>query len=127
MAFLSAVIAYSYFGKHRAAVLPGRGIYRAIAIVIVFLLIVQTGALAFLYFNWNNNYIQYQWNPGVDKQITVTRWSAGIQNINVSSILNLPTSNSSTILNVVRQWDQTAAAVTNTKAIGAYNWMARKL
>ena len=27
------------------------------------------------------------------------------------------------MLNVVRQWDQTAAAVTNTKAIGAYNWM----
>ena len=25
---------------------------------------------------------------------------------------------------MVRQWDQTAAAVTNTKAIGAYNWMA---
>jgi uncharacterized membrane protein (UPF0182 family) len=122
--FLSSLVAYSYFGKQRAAVLPGRGIYRGIAIVIVFLLIVQTGALAFLYFNWNNNYIPYQWNPGVQKQITVTRWSAGIQNINVSSILNLPTSNSSTILNVVRQWDQRAAAVTNTKAIGAYNWMA---
>jgi uncharacterized membrane protein (UPF0182 family) len=121
--FLSTLVAYSYFGKQRAAVLPGRGVYRAIAIVIVFLLIVQTGALAFLFFNWNNNYISYQWNPGVQKQIAVTRWSAGIQNINVTSILNLPTSNSSTILNVVRQWDQTAAAVTNTKAIGAYNWM----
>ena len=121
--FLSTLVAYSYFGKFRAAVIPGRGFYRAIAVVIVVLLIVQAGALAFLYFNWNNNYISYQWNPGVDKQIAVTRWSAGIQNINVSSILNLPTSNSSTILNVVRQWDQQAAAVTNTKAIGAYNWM----
>jgi uncharacterized membrane protein (UPF0182 family) len=53
----------------------------------------------------------------------VTRWSAGIQNITDGSVTGLPTSNSSTILNVVRQWDQTAATVTNTKAIGAYNWM----
>jgi uncharacterized membrane protein (UPF0182 family) len=121
---LSILSAYSYFGKRRAAVLPGRGIYRAVAVVIVLLLIVQAGALAFLFFNWNNNYISYQWDPGVQKQITVTRWSAGIQKINASSVLNLPTSNSSTILHVVRQWDQQAAAVTNTKEIGAYNWMA---
>ena len=122
--FLATLSAYSYFGKRRAAALPGRGLYRALAVVIVVLLIVQTGALAFLYFNWNNNYISYQWDPGVQKEIAVTRWSAGIQNITQTSVLNLPTSNSSTILNVVRQWDQTAAAVTNTKAIGAYNWMA---
>ncbi len=123
VALFSTLFAYSYFGKRRAMLFPGRGIYRAVAIVIVFLLIVQAGALAFLYFNWNNNYIPYQWDPGVDKQIAVTRWSAGIQNITEASILNLPTSNSSTILHVVRQWDQTAAAVTNTKEIGAYNWM----
>lgn len=123
-AFLSTLFGYSYFRKRRAEVFPGRGIYRALAVVIVFLLIVQAGALAFLYFNWNNNYVSYQWDPGIDKQIAVTRWSAGIQNINESSILNLPTSNASTILHVVRQWDQTAAAVTNTKAIGAYNWMS---
>ena len=118
------LVAYSYFGKRREALLPARGLYRAVTIIFVFLLIVQAGALAFLYLNWNNNYVPYQFDPGVQKQIDVTRWSGGIQNINQSSILSLPTSNSSTILNVVRQWDQTAAAVTNTKAIGAYNWMS---
>ena len=118
------LVAYSYFGKRREALLPARGLYRAVTIIFVFLLIVQAGALAFLYLNWNNNYVPYQFDPGVQKQIDVTRWSGGIQSINQSSILNLPTSNSSTILNVVRQWDQTAAAVTNTKAIGAYNWMS---
>jgi len=123
LVFVSIIFAYSYFGKRREALLPSRGFYRAIAIVFVFLLIVQGGALAFLYLNWNNNYVPYQFDPGVQKQITVTRWSAGIQNITAGDITSLPTSNSSTILNVVRQWDQTAATVTNTKAIGAYNWM----
>ena len=71
VAFLICVVfAYSYFGKRGRRVLPGRGFYRAIAIVIVFLLIVQAGALAFLYFNWNNNYVPYQLDPGVQKQIT---------------------------------------------------------
>ena len=88
------------------------------------MLIIQVGALAFLYFNWNNNYVPYQFDPGVQKQITVTRWAAGIQNITEGNITALPTSSPSTILDVVRQWDQTAANVTNTKAIGAYNWMA---
>ncbi|MDA4116955.1 MAG: hypothetical protein OK455_01245 [Thaumarchaeota archaeon] len=122
--FASIVFAYAYFGKRRDLVFPRRGFYRAIAVVFVVLLVVQGGALAFLYLNWNNNYVPYQFDPGVQKQIAVTRWAAGVQNITQASILNLPTSNSSTILNVVRQWDQQAAAVTNTKAIGAYNWMA---
>jgi hypothetical protein len=121
--FVSILFGYSYFGKRRDALLPSRGLYRALAIVVVFLLIVQVGALAFLYLNWNNNYVPYQFDPGVQKQITVTRWSAGIQNITEGNVTSLPTSNASTILNVVRQWDQTAATVTNTKAIGAYNWM----
>ncbi|MDA4115761.1 MAG: hypothetical protein OK442_04315 [Thaumarchaeota archaeon] len=123
LVFVSILAGYSYFGKGRAAVLPSRGLYKGVAAVLIFLLIIQVGALAFLYFNWNNNYVPYQFDPGVQKQITVTRWAGGIQNISQGDITSLPTSNSSTILNVVRQWDQTAAAVTNTKAIGAYNWM----
>jgi uncharacterized membrane protein (UPF0182 family) len=122
--FAAILFAYSYFGKRRDLVLPRRGFYRAIAIVFIVLLVVQGGALAFLYFNWNNNYVPYQFDPGIHKQIEVSSWASGIQNITQASVLNLPTSNASTILNVVRQWDQKAAAVTNTKAIGAYNWMA---
>jgi len=81
------------------------------------------GAGAYLFFNWNNNYLPYQWTPQTQKEITVTRWAAGLNNIQEDNITSLPTSNPSTTLNLVRQWDQTAAAVTNTKEIGAYNWM----
>jgi hypothetical protein len=122
--FASILVGYAYFGKRRDSLFPTEGFYRGIAIVMIVLLIVQAGSLAFLYLNWNNNYVPYQFDPGIQKQITVTRWAAGIQNITEGSVTGLPTSNSSTILNVVRQWDQTAAAVTNTKAIGAYNWMS---
>jgi len=121
--FFAILLGHSYFGKRRVTPLPGRGLYRALAGVVIVLLVVQAGAAAFLYLNWSNNYIPYQWEPGVQKEISVTRWAGGIQNITQSSILTLPTSKPATILNVVRQWDQTAANVTNTKAIGAYNWM----
>lgn len=125
LAVLAALLSgYAYFGRRRDSLFPNGGVYRLIAVVLIGLLVVQTGALAFLYFNWNNNYVPYQFDPGIQKEITVTRWAAGIQNIVDGNVTNLPTSNSSTILDVVRQWDQTAASVTNTKAIGAYNWMA---
>src|SRR3989441_9151576 len=119
-----AILGWSYLGKRRDVQLPRLTLYKAIAVVIAISLVVQAGTLAFLYLNWNNNYLPYQWFPGTHKEITVTRWAAGLDRIQVSSAFNLPTSNSSTILNVVRQWDQQAAAVTNTKEIGAYNWMS---
>ncbi len=122
-ALVLAILGWFYFGKRRDPPLPGFNIYKIAAAVLVVGLVVQGGALAYLFFNWNNNYLAYQWNPGTQKQITVTRWAAGLDRIQVSSVLGLPSSNSSTILHVVRQWDQQAAAVTNTKQIGAYNWM----
>lgn len=103
--------------RQRRTLVKGAGIALALA------LIIQVGGLAFLYFNWNNMYLDYEWYPQTQKQITVTRWSAGLDGIKVNSLTSLPTSNATTTLGVVRQWDQQAAAVTMTKAIGAYNWM----
>jgi hypothetical protein len=101
-----------------------RDIYKKGIVVLVVLLVIDLGAITFFYLNWNNKYISYEWDPQTDKEITVTRWSAGLDSIKVGSLLNLPTSNAATTLNLVRQWDQTAAAVTMTKEIGAYNWMS---
>jgi uncharacterized membrane protein (UPF0182 family) len=102
---------------------PRLKLFKAVAVVLAALLLVQVAVGAFYYFNWNNNYLAYSWYPQTQKQITVTRWSAGLDSIQASSITSLPTSNPTTTLNLVRQWDQQAAAVTNTKEIGAYNWM----
>jgi hypothetical protein len=97
--------------------------YKVAAVVLAAVLIIQFGAVAFFSLNWNNNYLPYEWYPQTQKEITVTRWAAGLDNIKVGSVLSLPTSNASTILSLVRQWDQQAASVTMTKEIGAYNWM----
>jgi hypothetical protein len=102
---------------------PRLKLFKAFAVVLAAILLVQVAAGAFYFFNWNNNYLAYSWYPQTQKQITVTRWSAGLDNIKVSNITSLPTSNPTTTLNLVRQWDQQAATVTNTKEIGAYNWM----
>jgi uncharacterized membrane protein (UPF0182 family) len=98
-------------------------LFRIAGVVLIIALVVQMGALAFFSLNWNNNYLPYEWYPQTQKKITVTRWAAGLDGIKTGSVLSLPTSNSSTILSLVRQWDQQAAAVTMTKEIGAYNWM----
>jgi hypothetical protein len=99
-------------------------LFKAASVLLGALLIVQLGAVAFFSLNWNNNYLPYEWYPQTQKEITVTRWAAGLDSIKVGSVLSLPTSNASTILGLVRQWDQEAASVTMTKEIGAYNWMS---
>ncbi len=100
-----------------------RTIFKGLAVIVAIGLVIQLGALVFFAANWNNNYLNYEWNPEVQKEISVTRWAAGTGNIQQASLLNLPTSNATTTLSLVRQWDQQAAAVTMTKEIGAYNWM----
>jgi hypothetical protein len=109
--------------SRRDAQAPRLKLFKALAVVLALLLLVQVAAGAFYFFNWNNNYLAYSWFPQTQKQITVTRWSAGLDSIRVSNITSLPTSNPTNTLDLVRQWDQQAATVTNTKEIGAYNWM----
>ncbi|MDV3278123.1 MAG: hypothetical protein LYZ69_06625 [Nitrososphaerales archaeon] len=120
--FVLALVGILYVSRRNVQV-PRSNLFKGVAVALAFMFVIQAGAGAYLFFNWNNNYLAYQWYPQSQKQITVTRWSAGLNGINVSNATNLPTSNPSTTLNLVRQWDQQAAAVTNTKEIGAYNWM----
>jgi hypothetical protein len=125
--FFILVFAWVYIGVFGLKVLErhvSRGLlFKGLAALLGVVLIVQLGAVAFFSLNWNNNYLAYEWYPQTQKEITVTRWAAGLNNINIGSVLSLPTSNASTILELVRQWDQQAASVTMTKEIGAYNWM----
>jgi hypothetical protein len=104
--------------------ISGRGLVKSAVILLGLILVVQLGIVVFYTVNWNNNYVSYEWTPKTQKEITVTQWAAGLNNIKVGSLLALPTSRVSTILNLTRQWDQQAASVTMTKDIGAYNWMA---
>jgi hypothetical protein len=100
-----------------------RTIFKGLTVVVAIGLVINVGAVAFLYLNWNNNYVGYEWNPQTQKEITVTDWASGTGNIQQESLLNLPGSNATTTLGLIRQWDQVAAATTMTKEIGAYNWM----
>jgi uncharacterized membrane protein (UPF0182 family) len=120
--FLSTLAGLFYLSRKNAAA-PRLNLFKGLAILLALMFLIQAGASAYLFLNWNNNYLTYAWYPQTQKQISVTRWAAGLNGIHVNNITNLPTSNPSTTLNLVRQWDQQAAAVTNTKEIGAYNWM----
>jgi hypothetical protein len=125
--FLFFIFAWAYLKVFGLKVIEKRSsrtiLFRGIAILIVAAMVIQVGFVAFFSLNWNNNYLVYEWYPQTEKEITVTRWAAGLNGIKLGSVLSLPTSNASTILGLVRQWDQEAASVTMTKEIGAYNWM----
>jgi uncharacterized membrane protein (UPF0182 family) len=122
--FLFAWVYLKVFGLQLLETRGSRSsLFKVVALLLGVILIIQLGAVAFFSLNWNNNYLPYEWYPQTQKKITVTRWAAGLDSIKLGSVLSLPTSNASTILGLVRQWDQQAASVTMTKEIGAYNWM----
>ncbi len=89
---------------------------------IIGVLVVNAAIIAGFRLNWNNNWIQYEWNPLTEKQIAVTRWSAGIEEIQQHSISDVPSGNTTKILSLVRQWDQTAAYTKMKNQLGV-NWM----
>ena len=94
----------------------------AATLIIVALLVLNIGAFTFYRLNWNNNWIAYEWTPLTQKQITVTKWTAGIQNLTDSSIANLPTGNASKTLSLIRQWDSTSSLTQSKNRIGV-NWL----
>jgi|BEDMetMinimDraft_2_1075160.scaffolds.fasta_scaffold00057_24 Uncharacterized conserved protein, COG1615 len=101
-----------------------RKLITAAAIVVAMLLLFNVGFSAYIYINWNNRWPDYEWAPAIQKQIVVTDWTSGVQNLQVLSLQQLPTGNASSVLSLVRQWGQDQAYKTMTKELGAVNWMA---
>ncbi|MHB8567517.1 MAG: hypothetical protein ACYC7D_02380 [Nitrososphaerales archaeon] len=94
----------------------------AATIIIAALLLFNIGAFTYYRINFNNNYIAYQWNPLVQKQVTVSRWAAGIQNINYTDITHIPSGNATKTLSLIRQWDATSSQKQSQNNIGV-NWL----
>jgi hypothetical protein len=92
------------------------------AIVIVGILLVNVGAISYYTLNWNNNWIAYEWTPLTSKQVAVTQWAAGIQNISTSSVSNIPSGNVTTTLSLIRQWDANSSYTQSQNQIGV-NWL----
>ena len=93
-----------------------------ITIIIIGLLLLNVGAFTYYRLNFNNNYIAYQWNPLVSKQIAVGRWAAGIQDINYTDIAHIPSGNTSETLSLIRQWDSNSSLTQSQNRIGV-NWL----
>jgi len=86
------------------------------------ILIVNIGFVAGYSLNWNNNWTNYEWKPMTMKEIEVTRWAAGIQNVTEAPLSSLPAGNTSIIVSLVRQWDHDASYTKMKNQIGV-NWM----
>jgi hypothetical protein len=99
-----------------------RWIVYLVALLLLGTLIVNIGFVAGYSLNWNNNWTNYEWNPMTNKQIAVTRWAAGIQNVTTQPLSSLPSGNTSTIVSLVRQWDHDASYTKMINQIGV-NWM----
>ena len=89
-----------------------------IAAIIVVILVFNVGAITYYRLNWNNNWLQYQWTPLTQKQIQVTRYVAGIQNMTDAPISSLPSGNPSSTVSLIRQWDANASSIQAQNRIG---------
>ena len=94
----------------------------AATIIIIALLVFNVGAFTYYRINFNNNYIAYQWNPLISKQITVSRWAAGVQNVSYTDITHIPPGNASKTLSLIRQWDSNSSLEQSRNNIGV-NWL----
>ena len=100
-----------------------RTLTRVISVAVVLLLLFNVGNLAFIGLNWNNNWLGYAWQPQIQKQINVTRWAAGLDNVNTSDVSGIPHGNVTQILGLVRQWDENSAYIRSQAEIGV-NYLA---
>ena len=105
------------FSRRRRLVIVSAGI------LLISLLVINIGVVTYYRFNWNNRWIEYEWKPLTDKQIKVTRWVSGIQDIHPQPMSNVPGGNLTKTLSVVRQWDRTAAYTKMKNQLGV-NWMS---
>ena len=94
----------------------------AAAIIIMGILVLNIGAYTFYTVNINNNWVAYEWNPLTSKQVQVTQWASGIQNVSTSSVSNIPSGNMSKTLSLIRQWDANASYTQSKNNIGV-NWL----
>jgi hypothetical protein len=99
-----------------------RWIVYLVALLLLGTLIVNLGFVTGYELNWNNNWTGYEWQPMTMKEIEVTRYAAGIQNIVTEPLSALPTGNTSMIVSLVRQWDHDASYTKMKNQIGV-NWM----
>jgi hypothetical protein len=86
--------------------------------LLIGLLIFNIGAVIYYTVNLNNNWIAYEWQPLTQKQVEVTRWTAGIQDMNYSSLSSLPSGNASKTLALIRQWSSNASYIQSQNKIG---------
>ena len=110
------------FGSNLSFARRRRRIFTVSALALIAIILANVAVIGFFRLNWNNNWIQYEWKPLTEKQIAVTRWSAGIGDIEHHLISEVPTGNATKILSLVRQWDQIAAHTKMKNQIGV-NWM----
>ncbi len=89
-----------------------------VSVVIVGILAVNLGAVAYYGLNFNNNYINYLWTPQVSKQVAVSSWAAGVSNITQSNINGIPQGNASITLSLIRNWDTQAAQTQSQNQLG---------
>jgi hypothetical protein len=99
-----------------------RWIVYLLALFLFAILIVNLGFVVGYSLNWNNNWSDYEWKPMTMKQIQVTRWAAGLENVTTEPLSSLPAGNTSTIVSLVRQWDHDASYTKMINQIGV-NWM----
>ena len=89
-----------------------------VSVIIIGLLAVNLGAYTYYNLNFNNNYINYVWTPQVAKQVAVSSWAAGADNVTTAPVTNIPQGNATTTLSLIRNWDTNSSETQSQNQIG---------
>ncbi|MGH2639356.1 MAG: hypothetical protein ACRDF4_08770, partial [Rhabdochlamydiaceae bacterium] len=92
------------------------------AVIIVGVLLINLGAFSYYTLNFNNNYVNYLWSPQVSKQVAVSSWAAGTNNVTTAGISQIPSGNATTTLSLIRNWDMNSSETQSQNQIGV-NWL----
>lgn len=123
-AFIGLSVYFQISSSKESVPMPQR---RRLAIIvasaiIILILLFNIGAVTYYRLNFNNNYINYQWDPLISKQIQVASWATGIQNMTYTGINQIPSGNASITLSLIRNWDTNSSLTQSQNEIGV-NWL----
>ncbi|MGA2875084.1 MAG: hypothetical protein ABSE82_06030, partial [Nitrososphaerales archaeon] len=88
------------------------------SVIIIGLLAINLGAYTYYNLNFNNNYVNYLWTPQVAKQVAVSSWAAGLDNITTQPVTDISQGNATTTLSLIRNWDTNSSQTQSQNQIG---------
>jgi len=120
-----SIAATVIFHLHREKLVFNRKLivtYSAVLGVIFLVFVANLGFILIYRLQWDRSWLQYEWFPKTSKEIEYTKWSSGVSEWQHQLLSDINSSNDTSILLQIRQWDFDASLTKMKSQIGV-NWL----